>query len=248
MKITEEVYIVGSGQMGLSAPLDCHIYLIRDDDEAFIIDAGAGKYDSDVNFIIKNIENDGINLNKIRKLFLTHAHSDHSGGAIYLKDKLGCEIVANKVTKKYVEKGDEHELGLDFARRSGFYGDAYRFKTFTVDRVIEDGETMRVANSRITAIHTPGHSMDSTCYLFQKNNTKMLFTGDVLNHGGKILLLNCYGFSMDDYRENIKKLANLSIDMLFPGHGIFTLKNGQSHVDMLIDAFDKLLINGQLIL
>jgi len=31
--------------------------------------------------------------------------------------------------------------------------------------------------------------------------------------------------------------------MLFPGHGLFTLENGQSHIDKLVDAFNKILIN-----
>jgi hypothetical protein len=68
-----------------------------------------------------------------------------------------------------------------------------------------------------------------------------------VNHEGRIVLLNCEGFELKAYRENIKKLANLGIDMLFPGHGIFALKNGQNHIDILVDAFDKLVINNQLI-
>jgi glyoxylase-like metal-dependent hydrolase (beta-lactamase superfamily II) len=184
----------------------------------------------------------------IKKIFLTHAHADHSGGGKFLKERLKCKVIAGTLTKKYVEKGNEQELGLDYAKRSGFYGDDYKFKTYNIDILTEDGEEMKIGESKLRAINIPGHSKDSMCYLVKKNGQNILFTGDVLNHGGKIVLLNCFGFDLKDYRENIKKLANLSIDMLFPGHGVFTIKNGQSHIDILVDAFEKLLINSQLII
>ncbi|MBC8387960.1 MAG: MBL fold metallo-hydrolase [Actinobacteria bacterium] len=248
MKIAEDIYLIGSAQFGLSSPLDCHVYLVKDGEDIIIIDTGAGKKDSDVDYILKNIKNDGLNVSSINRVLLTHAHADHAGGGSSLKAKIGCEIIANKITKSMVEKGDEHELGLDFAKRSGFYGDDYTFKTYKVDRLINDGEIIKVGNSEIMAIHTPGHSTDSMCYLLKRVGTNVLFTGDVVNLNGKFILLNCYGFDLKEYRENIKKLSNLSIDMLLPGHGVFTLVDGQSHIDILVDAFDKLLINNQLIL
>ena len=45
MRITEGIYLAGSGQFGLSSDLDCHIYLVHDGDEAVLIDAGAGKFE-----------------------------------------------------------------------------------------------------------------------------------------------------------------------------------------------------------
>lgn len=247
MKITEGIHIVGSGQFGISSDLDCHIYLVHDGDDAILIDAGAGKFEDDANYILANIENDGLRPQAVKKLLLTHAHADHSGGGRALQEKLGCETVSGIETKRFVEKGLEQELGLDFAKRSGFYGDDYKFTPFKIDTVIKDGETITLGNSSIKAIHTPGHSSDSISYLLEKAGHRSLFTGDVVNHGGRMVLLNCEGFDLKAYRENIKKLSNLNVDMLFPGHGVFTLKNGQSHIDILIDAFDKLLINSQII-
>jgi glyoxylase-like metal-dependent hydrolase (beta-lactamase superfamily II) len=247
MKIIKGIYLVGSGQFGLSSDLDCHVYLVHDRGESVLIDAGAGKFEEDVNYILANIESDGLNQKSVKKLLLTHAHADHSGGGRALKEKLECETVSGIETKRFVEKGREQDLGLDFAKRSGFYGDDYKFKPFKIDTVIEDGDTITVGNSSIKAIHTPGHSSDSMTYLLEKDGNRAIFTGDVVNHGGRMVLLNCEGFELKPYRENIKKLSNLNVDMLFPGHGIFTLKKGQSHIDILIDAFDKLVINSQII-
>ena len=50
-----------------------------------------------------------------------------------------------------VKKGSEHELGLDFAKRSGFYGDNYTFQTFKVDTITNNGNIIEVGNSKIGA-------------------------------------------------------------------------------------------------
>ena len=39
---------------------------------------------------------------------------------------------------------------------------------------------------------------------------------------------------MDDYRRDIQKLADLQVDRLLPGHGVFVLKNGQKHIKRAI--------------
>jgi glyoxylase-like metal-dependent hydrolase (beta-lactamase superfamily II) len=248
MKIAGDIYLIGSGQFGISSALDCHIYLLKEGNEYLILDAGAGKFDSDSDTILNNIEQEGISLKSKFSLFLTHAHSDHSGGSKALRKKLDCKIYTNAITAGFVSRGDESELGLDFAKRSGFYGDDYKFKTFTVDNILQDGSAINIGNMEINCILTPGHSPDSMCFLIEKSGKKLLFTGDVLNHGGKIILLNCSGFDLKDYRENIIKLKDMAADMLFPGHGVFTLSGAQSHVENLINAFDKLLINSSLIL
>ncbi len=248
MKITDGIYLVGSAQFGISASLDCHVYLIEDAGELAVIDTGAGKFNKDVDTILNNVKQEGFLPSDISKLFLTHAHSDHAGGGKTFREKTGCKIIANNITKTMVEEADEHKLGLDFAKRSGFYGDDYKFRKFNINEVIDDEEIKKIGSCSIKAILTPGHSTDSTCYLLEKNGKKILFTGDVVNIGGKFILLNCYGFSLKTYRENIKKLSGLDVDMIFPGHGVYALKDGQAHIDMLIDAFNKLLINSQIIL
>ncbi len=248
MKILEDLFLVGSGQFAASNALDCHVYLLKAAGEYILIDAGAGKFKPDTDVIIKNIMAEGIDTDDKFHVLLTHAHSDHAGGGRFLKKRLNCTVYANGNTAGFVSRGREDELGLDYAKRSGFYGDDYKFHTYEVDKILEDGETLTIADLKIKCILTPGHSTDSMCYLVEKNRKRMLFTGDVVNHGGKFIILNCYGFSLEDYRKNIKKLKNLSADMLFPGHGVFTLENGQSHIDILINAFEKLLINEVLII
>ncbi|MDH5441735.1 MAG: hypothetical protein OEY31_14130, partial [Candidatus Bathyarchaeota archaeon] len=56
MKITRDVYMVGSGQIRLSNPFDCHVYLVDCGDELVLIDAGAGLNSG---LIMDNIQGEG---------------------------------------------------------------------------------------------------------------------------------------------------------------------------------------------
>ena len=58
-------------------------FLLHDDKEYFMVDAGGG------NRILGILEEQGIELNKIHDLFVTHAHSDHILGAVWMIRKIG---------------------------------------------------------------------------------------------------------------------------------------------------------------
>ncbi|MHB9028909.1 MAG: MBL fold metallo-hydrolase, partial [Candidatus Latescibacterota bacterium] len=76
MKITENIYLVGSGKNGIfiSNRADSHVYLIESPGGHVMIDAGVG---IDVDRIIENIRKDGLNPKDVKHLFITHVHSDH---------------------------------------------------------------------------------------------------------------------------------------------------------------------------
>ncbi len=111
MKIAEDIYLVGSGQIGISSVLDCHIYLVDHGEEASLIDAGCGEDDLDIDLILKNIEKENIEPGKVKRIFLTHGHSDHSGGTSAFKSKLNCKVFGNSITKDIVLKGSDKLLG-----------------------------------------------------------------------------------------------------------------------------------------
>ena len=68
MKLADRLYLVGSGDFGLTDDYDCHVYLLDGDTEAALIDAGGGR---DVGAILDNIRRDGIPLARVRYL-LSH--------------------------------------------------------------------------------------------------------------------------------------------------------------------------------
>jgi len=237
MRIMDNVYLVGSGQIGLSHPFDCHIYLIDGEDELALIDSGAGV---DVGLVLSNIEKDGLKPERIKKIILTHHHADHSGGCKKIKDMTPARVYIHQDGAELVEEGKEEEMGLVVAKKSGLYSPGYTFNPFKVDCRIEDDQIISVGRLNLKAIHTPGHSKDSTCFYMDDGSCKILFSGDVVLFKGEIGLLNLPGSSLKDYRKNFSKVASLSFDALLPGHGVFVLKEGKQHVEKASLALRKL--------
>lgn len=90
---------------------------------------------------------------KIKYVLETHFHADFVSGHLDLAKKTGATIVFGPTAKPGFEA-----------------------------HVAEDGEILKVGNIQIKVIHTPGHTMESTCFLLIDENGKEtgLFTGDTL--------------------------------------------------------------------
>jgi len=239
MKITDKIHLVGSGQGGcmISNVCDSHVFLVESSDGHILVDAGVGLENGR---IIENIEKDGLDPGKVEYLFLTHSHADHSGGAAGLKEKLGCKVHISKAEAHLLRSSDLMDQGLDIAIADGIYPDDYRFTNCDPDVELEDGDTFTIGEWNVTAIHTPGHSKGSVCYLFKTDGRTCLFSGDVVVHGGKLMFLNCEGSVMADMRRSMPKLAELGIEELYPGHGCWVCAGGQSHIDKAIEALKHL--------
>jgi len=232
MKIVEDVFLVGSGQIRLSNAMDCHVYLINGGNELALIDAGVGL---DTDLILDNVRQEGFSEKSIRLLLLTHTHADHAGGCKKIKEATGCEVVTSEIEGRLLENGSEEDLGLDVAKRSNIYPKDYIFPHCKVDLTIKDNNVIKVGKYSIRAVLVPGHSRESVCYLLDKDGYKILFSSDTVFFGGTIGLGNWPGSSLEDYRKNIGKLGNLSVDALLPGHFLWTLKDGQFHINKAIE-------------
>ena len=90
---------------------------------------------------------------KIKYVFETHFHADFVSGHIDLAAETGATIVYGPTAQP------------EF--------DAY---------IAKDGEVFTVGNASVKVIHTPGHTMESACYLLMDENgkAKALFSGDTL--------------------------------------------------------------------
>ena len=231
MRIIRDVYMVGSGQIGLSNAYDCHVYLLDGGTELALIDAGVGLSPER---IISNIRAEGLSEGDVSHLLLTHSHADHAGGCAALKALTGVKVVCVETEGRLLETGSDEETGLDVARRSGLYPEDYAFQHTTPDRIVGHGDAFRVGRYGVQVIEVPGHSLGSTCYLVDMNGYTVLFSSDVVFHGGAIGLGNWPGSSLDAYRRHIGRLAGLSVDALLPGHFLWTVAGGQEHLDTAV--------------
>ena len=234
MKITDLIHLVGSGRSGafISHRCDSHVYLVESPGGHVLIDAGVG---IEPERIIENIRGEGLDPADVKHIFITHVHSDHAGGSASFKERFGVKIAIAKAEAHLLRSGDFSGLGLDVAIPDGFYPPDYRFPTCKPDFELVGGETFDFGNFTLEAIHVPGHSIGSMCYLVRIGERRCIFTGDVVVHGGKLMFLNCVGCDMGDMRRSMPKLAGLGVQEFYPGHGCFVLTNGQEHIDIAIE-------------
>jgi hydroxyacylglutathione hydrolase len=235
MRVSESLAIVGSLQFGLSGPFDCHVYAIRGLGGIVLIDAGAGTHTEK---LLQNVDVD-LPDGSISGLVITHSHVDHCGGAGSIRQATGCRVIAPFLSRRIIEEGDERGSGLEVARGQGLYPSDFRQSPCKVDTVVCDSDSFSVAGLTFTAIHLRGHSEDTFCYLTCSFGVPWLFCGDALFYGATLGVINSEGSGMDGYRKDLNKLSDLKVEGLFPGHGLFTIRDGQRHIDCAIQQLGR---------
>jgi glyoxylase-like metal-dependent hydrolase (beta-lactamase superfamily II)/rhodanese-related sulfurtransferase len=139
---------------------------------------------------------------KIKYIFETHFHADFVSGHLDLANKTGADIVYGPTAKP-------------------------SFKCI----IAEDNQKFKVGNYTIKAIHTPGHTLESTCYLLSDENGKQhgIITGDTLFIGdvgrpdlaqelvGELTQELLADYLFDSLRNKIMPLADELI--VYPSHG-----------------------------
>ena len=148
------------------------------------------------------IQKAGRNNAKIKYVFETHFHADFVSGHLDLSKKTGAPIVYGPMAKP------------------------------AFDAIIAtDGQEFKLGNITIIALHTPGHTMESTCYLLRDEQGKdtALFSGDTLFIGdvgrpdlaqkvvADLTQDKLAGHLFDSLRNKIMPLANDII--VYPAHG-----------------------------
>lgn len=245
MRLTRDIALVGGGDTGfnISAPLDCHLYVIDGGDELALVDAGIGGSTGQTAQILQNIVDDGLDRSKFSKLLLTHYHADHAGGAREMHDALGgVEVHGSPLCIEVLGRGDEEAISLPFAKKAGFYPADYVFQPCPGIPSFVEGHTFPVGRLQVTVFETPGHSAGHVSLLIEGGDRSYLIGGDLIFYGGTIVAQNIPDCSIQDYGKSAIKMAGVEFDALLPGHFTISLRNGKRHIDIAAAQFSKLMI------
>jgi glyoxylase-like metal-dependent hydrolase (beta-lactamase superfamily II) len=245
MQLAERIHLVGSGAFGfdLTDPYDCHVYLLDGGSELALVDVGAGM---GAEQIVANVERSGFDPARITRLLCTHAHGDHAGGAARMRTLLpNASLALSREGAAVISAGDERAASLDVAKAAGIYPPDYRLEACRVDEQLGEGDRVAFGDLSLVCIETPGHSSGHLSFLLEHAGRRSLFAGDVVFHGGTILLQNIHDCSLQDLVRSLRTLRGLAVDALFPGHLAFALGNGQRHIERANAILDTLLVPPQ---
>ena len=249
MRLTPDVVLVGGGLLtgfGLSETFDSHVYLIDGGDEFALIDCGMGTAEG-LAAVRAGISDAGIKGERVRRLFLTHYHTDHAGGARTFRDTMGLRVAIGDHARVALEQADHEATQFTRAAAAGFAPPGYTYPPCPVDDPVADGQEINVGRLTVTYVATPGHCAGHGSYFVTGGQRTYLFSGDSVFAGGRIQLQAIPDCDLQKSLASIRRMHQLHFDALLPGHGAVALMGGRDHVRIAIDAIDRLAVPANLV-
>ena len=181
-------------------PMQTNCYFLVDEatNKTIIVDPAC-----DAEGIIEKLNRHGC---KPEAVILTHAHFDHMLALDQIREECGVPL--------FVHEGDAPAVVNPTLSMMDLYADVHE-GCKPAERLLKDGDTVRLGNTKLTVIHTPGHTPGSIC----------LVEGDTMISGDTLFResIGRHDFPGGDYKtlmNSIHKLLSLETDYnVYPGHG-----------------------------
>jgi len=233
-RVAGNLYYVGS--KGLAS------YLITSSQGHILINSDL---EANVPMIRASVESLGFKFSDIKILLISHAHWDHNAGSDMIKRLSGAKYMVMESDVSAVESGGK----TDF-----HYGsDPTTLYTPTkVDRVLHDGEEVKLGEAKLTAHLTAGHTKGCTTWTMKvKEGSKTLDVVIIgspnVNPGYKLVGNAAYPDIAVDFDRGFKVLKSLSCDYFLGAHGSYfgletkyeQLKSGVSSAFIDPDGYKK---------
>ena len=204
VRIHANTYLVGT--CGIAA------ILITGTAGHILIDGGT---EQGADLIADNIQSLGFRLQDIRILLHSHEHVDHVGGIPRLQRLTGAQLFASPAAAKVFESGKD---GAEDPQA----GTQEPIEAARVDRIIHDGEEVRLGNLSLTAIATPGHTPGALSWHWGSCDggvCRRIVYADSLTPMSR----DDYRFSdhpayVQAYRASLNKLRQVECDILLTPH------------------------------
>ena len=232
-RVMDGIYVLGAqGQ-------EQQTYLVDTGDGLILIDPSLETWQDE---IVAQIYELRYQPSDVRWVLLTHCHIDHSQACHQWRQR-GAQIMAGE--------GDAHPLETCNSLVESWIVDSMlaeigrpapaiseRCTPSPIDRLISDGDVLRLGSVTLHSISTPGHTPGSTCYYLARDKKHVLISGDIALHNGRhAWMANPYA-NWEQYLAALEKLSHFTLegrrihfDVLLPGHGTVDLEQAQRSVD-----------------
>lgn len=188
--------------------------VVEDDGSVTLVDCGLERAPAR---ILAGLRAIGRHAGDVRRIVLTHAHTDHAGGAAEMAARTGAPVAVHAGDVAAVEAGRHpaYDPSLRLSRVLTRLPGG-RFPPVRVDERLADDQ---VLDGRLRVVGTPGHTPGSICLLHEPTAT--LIVGDTLFHHRR--LRPCPRPICSDFRLNersARTLAELAVERVAFAHGM----------------------------
>ena len=166
-----------------------------------------------------SIEKLGFRVSDVRILLISHAHWDHDGGSAAIKALTGATYMVMDGDVSVVESGGK----TDF-----LYGNTPTslYPATKVDRVLHDGDEVKLGGTTLVAHLTPGHTKGCTTWTIKvaeagKSYDVAIVGSPNVNDGYKLVGNPSYPGIVSDYERTFQVLKSLPVDIFLGAHGSY---------------------------
>jgi metallo-beta-lactamase class B len=185
--------------------------------------------EANVPMIKSSIEKLGFKFSDTKILLISHAHWDHDAGSAAIREATGATYMVMDADVPVVESGGK----LDFQ-----YGGtaASLYQPTKVDRVLHDGDEVKLGGTVLVAHLTPGHTKGCTTWTMKVTEAGKIYNVVIIgspnvNAGYKLVNNAAYPQISDDYERTWRVLKSLPCDIFLGAHGsYFGLEEKYSHL------------------
>jgi metallo-beta-lactamase class B len=171
-------------------------------------------FEETVPLIGASIESLGFKPGDVKILLESHAHSDHVAGHARARQLTGAAV--------YVMRGDD-EVIASGGEGQYLYADS-RWAPCKVDRVLEDGDEVKLGGVTLVAHRTPGHTRGCTTWAWRVADGKqeydvVMIGSPNVNPGYRLVDNDEYPGIADDFARCFATLKKLPCDVFLGAHG-----------------------------
>jgi glyoxylase-like metal-dependent hydrolase (beta-lactamase superfamily II) len=208
-----------------------NFYILRDGDEATIIDAGCSR---EWRKLVHGLDSIGLSLDAVAGIVATHSHADHLGfGKTAMKNGLSVavhEAEESRALGTYTGRFAASATEIPFLNLNALktflpmiVAGVMKFEHLDEVDTFRDGDCLDFPGHPV-AVHTPGHTEGHT--MFHCPERGLLFTGDglitmdLIGPGtGPQLIERRFNLDHELASSSLDRVVELEAELLLPGHG-----------------------------
>lgn len=208
-------------------PISCglgYAFLIEADQGLFLIDSGSPGNHENINLKMKTLGRKDLKL-----IIITHAHYDHYGSALALKNQTKALIAAHpldagSMSRGHSPLGESRKHGFIFPPIQTILNRINPLPATPPDLYMHDGDSLNTFGLDAIVLHTPGHTPGHICIILGNGTA---FAGDLLGRVPGVKPQNLLAMDWEQIPASIQKLKNSNPTKIYTGHSALPIQGDQ---------------------